>query len=85
MLYFSVIFESPAGMTSDVWALIWPHVAKNARVSLQNFKDMINWQVSHNVGILNLGLCYLLNSKISFQQLRTDQVFYKSLIFSLLL
>jgi hypothetical protein len=29
-------------MTSDVWALIWPHVAKNARVSLQNFKDMIN-------------------------------------------
>ena len=42
MLYFSVIFESPAGMTSDVWALIWPHVAKNARVSLQNFKAMIN-------------------------------------------
>ncbi|XP_060062563.1 uncharacterized protein LOC132543120 [Ylistrum balloti] len=28
----TVIFDAPGGQTSDVWALIWPNVAKNARV-----------------------------------------------------
>lgn len=40
-VYFSVIFESPGGMTSDVWSLIYPQVAKIARVRI-HFNMVIN-------------------------------------------
>lgn len=28
----TVVFDAPGGQTSDVWTLIWPHIAKNARI-----------------------------------------------------
>lgn len=57
----SVILDAPTGMTSDVWALVWPKIASHAKVlfdHLFNFKYMMHsFTYDYHLKLPAAGLC----------------------------